>query len=205
LALQEIMFSRSRRRRCSSRRLSLALRIRCRFRVSYGIGEGSVSRPELCKEGAVLARLWRRTEDPDTVAKPTPLTVAADCSTQRLPPTIAANHCQKRRRKRVPVCRLYLNPPSQASIHARTLLAFVQEECPEYVGGYVPRPDLEKCYRRDLCAREGWPLDRDSASARRAYREEIGEGRRRALCRVSGAETMIGTQIGTGRPRIGTH
>ena len=27
---------------------------------------------------------------------------------------------------------------------------------PEYVGGYVPRPDLEKFYRQDVCSRYGW-------------------------------------------------
>jgi hypothetical protein len=102
----------------------------------------------------VLARLWRQTEDP-TTAKPTPLSAVAYQSTQSLSPTIAADHCQKRRQKRVRVCRMYPKPQSQASIHARALLAFIREECPEYVGGYVPRPDLERFYRRDLCAREG--------------------------------------------------
>jgi hypothetical protein len=134
----------------------------------------------------VLARLWRRTEDPDTVAKPMPLTVVADCSTQPLPPTIAANRCQKRRRKRVRVCRLYLKPPSQASIHARTLLAFVQEECPEYVGGYVPRPDLEKCYRRDLCAREGWKPRHWTAIAR-----QLGELTEKKSVRDGGERFVV--------------
>jgi hypothetical protein len=137
----------------------------------------------------VLARLWRRTEDPDTVAKPMPLTVAAHCCPQPLPPTIATDLCQKRRRKRVRVCRLYPKPQSQASIHARALLAFIQEECPEYVGGYVPRPDLERFYRRDLCTREGWGPHHWTAIAR-----QLGELTKRKSVR-HGGERFVGYRI----------
>jgi hypothetical protein len=137
----------------------------------------------------VLARLWRRTEDPDTVPKPPPLTVAAHCSTQPLPPTVAPNHCQKRRRKRVRVCRLYLKPPSQASIHARALLSFIQEECPQYVGGYVPRPDLERFYQHDLCAREGWEPHHWTAIAR-----QLGELTEKKSVR-DGGERFVGYQV----------
>jgi hypothetical protein len=110
--------------------------------------------------------MWRRTEDPDKVGKPTPLSVVTHPSTQSLPPTFAADHCQKRGQKRVRICRLYLKPQSQVSIHARALLAFIRKECPEFVGGYVPRPDLERFYRRDLCAREGWQPHHWTAIAR---------------------------------------
>jgi hypothetical protein len=137
----------------------------------------------------VLARLWRRTEGPDTVAKPTPLSVVANPRTQLLPPTIAADHCQKRRQKRVRVCRLYPKPQSQASIHARTLLAFIQEECPEYVGGYVPRPDLERFYRRDLCTREGWEPHHWTAIAR-----HLGELTEKKSVR-DGGERFVGYQV----------
>ena len=104
----------------------------------------------------MLARLWRRTEDPDTVPKPLPLTVFADRCPEPLPRTVAQTLGRKRCQKRIRVCRLYLKPPSPASIHARALLAFIQEECPQYIGGYVPRPDLEKFYRSDVCRGEGW-------------------------------------------------
>ena len=136
----------------------------------------------------MLARLWRQTEDP-TTAKPTPLSAVAYQSTQSLPPTIAADHCQKRRQKRVRVCRLYPKPQSQASIHARALLAFIREECPEYVGGYVPRPDLERFYRRDLCAREGWEPHHWSSIAR-----QLGELAEKKSAR-DGGERFIGYQV----------
>jgi uncharacterized protein with PIN domain len=51
-------------------------------------------------------------------------------------------------------------------IHARSLLAFIQEECPDYIGGYVPRPDLERFYRNDLCGREAWKPRHWTAIAR---------------------------------------
>jgi len=74
---------------------------------------------------------------------------------QILSSTTALDRRPKRRQKRVRICRLYPKPESQPLIHARALLVLVQEECPQYVGGYVPRPDLEACYR-ELCIREGW-------------------------------------------------
>ena len=33
---------------------------------------------------------------------------------------------------------------------------FIQDECPEFVGAYVPRPDLERFYRYDVCGKEDW-------------------------------------------------
>ncbi len=137
----------------------------------------------------MLARLWRRTEDPDTVPQPMSLTVATHCSTDPPPPTVAPDRCPKRRHKRVRVCRLYPKPVSQASIHARAILAFIQEECPEYVGGYVPRPDLEKFYRQDVCSRYGWPPHHWTAIAR-----HLGEITERKSVRDMG-ERFVGYRV----------
>jgi hypothetical protein len=114
----------------------------------------------------VLARLWRQTEDPPGPQKPLPPSAVAYPVPQILPSTGASDHCRKRRQKRVRVCRLYAEPPSQPLIHARALLAFIQEECPDYIGGYVPRPDLERFYLNDLCEREGWKPRHWTAIAR---------------------------------------
>jgi hypothetical protein len=90
------------------------------------------------------------------VPKPLPLTVVADRCLEPVAAADARDPSPKRRQKRVRVCRLYPKPPSEPLIHARALLAFIQEWSPEFVGGYVPRPDLEKLYRRDLCNLKGW-------------------------------------------------
>ena len=97
-------------------------------------------------------RLWTR---PDRIE---------ELSSQPLPPTVAASLVQsdapidgpKRRPKPVRICRLYVTTPSEPLVHARALLAFIQEECPNFVGGYVPRSDLERFYRNDLCNLNGW-------------------------------------------------
>jgi hypothetical protein len=92
----------------------------------------------------VLARLWRRVEtEPDTAPKPLPQIDVSYPGPQVLPATAVSDRCPKRGQNRVRVCRLYPKPPSQPLIHARALLALVREECPQYVGGYIPRPDLE--------------------------------------------------------------
>jgi len=122
------------------------------------------------RDANVLARLWRRTEDADTVSKPLPLNIVANSSPEHLPLTDASNHCRKRRQKRVRVCRLYREPPSQAAIHARALLVFIQDGCPDYVGGYVPRPDLERFYRHDVCPHKGWKPQHWTAIARQLVR-----------------------------------
>ena len=114
----------------------------------------------------MLARLWTRS---DRVEELTP---------QPLPPTVATTAAgflvqsatpidgPKRRPKPVRICRLYVMTPSEPLIHARALLAFIQEECPNFVGGYVPRPDLEKFYRHDLCNLKGWAPHHWTAIAR---------------------------------------
>lgn len=105
----------------------------------------------------MLARLWKRTDtEAETAPEPMPQTVVVNPRALPASPTDALKPCRKRRSKRVQVCRLYPKPPPKTQVHARALLAFIQEECPQFIGGYVPRPDLERFYRRDLCAREGW-------------------------------------------------
>ena len=115
----------------------------------------------------MLARLWRRAEELDTVPKPLPPTVVANRCAEPLPRTVAQTLSRERRQKRVRVCRLYPKPAAKPLLHAQALLAFIQEECPQYVGGYVPRPDLEKFYRGDVCRREGWEPYHWTAIARR--------------------------------------
>jgi len=105
----------------------------------------------------VLARLWRPTDfKTEPAPKPLPLIGVANLCLDPVSPTAAPSPAPKRRSKRVRVCRLYPKPPSQPLIHAGALLAFIQEYSPEFVGGYVPRPDLERFYRRDLCKLKGW-------------------------------------------------
>jgi hypothetical protein len=114
----------------------------------------------------VLARLWSRVEpEPQATPKPLPLTDARHPWRQPPPPTAASHRCHKPRQKAVRVCRLYPEPPSQAAIHAQALIALIQEECPQHIGGYVPRPDMESCYR-ELCMREGWKVRHWTAIAR---------------------------------------
>ena len=114
----------------------------------------------------MLARLWTRS---DRIEEP---------SSQPLPPTVAATLAgslvqsaapidgAKRRPKPVRICRLYVASPSEPLVHARALLAFIQEECPNFVGGYVPRSDLEKFYRNDPCNLNGWAPHHWTAIAR---------------------------------------
>ncbi len=113
----------------------------------------------------MLARLWRQSEEPIAAPKPLPPAAAGYHIPQLPPSTVASNHSPKRRQKRVRVCRLYPEPVSEAETHARALLALVQEECPQFIGGYVPRPDLEACYL-ELCEREGWKRRHWTAIAR---------------------------------------
>ena len=74
----------------------------------------------------------------------------------------------KRRPKRVQIARLYPQRPSESSRHARALLNFIGEECPDFIGSYIPKTDLERTYR-ELCVAE-WmensPLDGDRPSPR---------------------------------------
>ena len=114
----------------------------------------------------MLARLWTRSDRIEEIA-PQPLepTVAATTAGS-LVQSAATTGGLKRRPKPVRICRLYVTEPSEPLVHARALLAFIQEECPNFVGGYVPRPDLERFYRHDLCNLKGWAPHHWTAIAR---------------------------------------
>lgn len=71
----------------------------------------------------------------------------------------------KRRPKRVQIARLYPERPSEASKHARALIDFIQEECPDFAGLYVPKSDLERTYW-ELCAVQSWETHHWTAIAR---------------------------------------
>jgi hypothetical protein len=61
----------------------------------------------------------------------------------------------KRRRKRVQVEGLFLEPEPEPLMHARAILRLVQTECPDKNGKYVPHSHLERTYRQ-MCAQNDW-------------------------------------------------
>lgn len=135
----------------------------------------------------MLARLWQSSDRP-AAPKPLPGTGDVDYRPEPPPSLPIQDRSRKRRQKRVRVCRLYPKPPSEPLIHARALLAHVQHECPEYVGGYVPRPDLDACYH-EFCKREGWKPRHWTAIAR-----QLGELTDRKTVRDCG-QRFVGYQI----------
>jgi hypothetical protein len=159
---------------------------------------GAVLRLSL-QEGAVLARSLRQRDD----GSPAPIAAATAVgySFPELPPQSATyNPGRKRRQNSVRICRLYPEPPTEAEIHARAVLALVQEHCPDHIGGYVPRFDLETCYR-EFCAQEGWRARHWTAIARElgkltAKKELRQRGQRFIAYRIP--KERIGTRIGTG-------
>lgn len=62
---------------------------------------------------------------------------------------------RSRRPPLVKVGRLYPERKSEPEVHARGLLKYVQTECEQLVGSYVPKADLESAYC-ELCELEGW-------------------------------------------------
>jgi hypothetical protein len=113
----------------------------------------------------VLARLLRRRECmAEVVPQPMPTTGAPQHYHGSLSLSAAPNQSsastpsavtRKRRRKRVRVEGLYLEREPEPKLHARALLRLIQDECPEKVGGFIPRGHLERAYR-ELCDHEGW-------------------------------------------------
>jgi hypothetical protein len=75
------------------------------------------------------------------------------------------NAVPKRRPKPVQIARLYPQRPSEPLRHARALIDLIQEECPDFVGLYVPKSDLERTYR-ELCAAKSWEAHHWTAIAR---------------------------------------
>ena len=65
------------------------------------------------------------------------------------------NTAPKRRPRPIQIARLYPEAPPAPLRQARALLDLIREECPDFVGRYVPRSDLERTYR-ELCAAETW-------------------------------------------------
>jgi len=89
-------------------------------------------------------------------------------------PTTAPNTCSKlvrrkavpkSRRKPVQIARLYPQRPPEPLRQARALIDLIREECPEIVGLYVPKSDLERTYR-ELCAAKSWQTHHWTAIAR---------------------------------------
>ena len=89
-------------------------------------------------------------------------------------PATAPNACSKlvyrkavptRRPKPVQIARLYPQRPSEPLRQARALIDLIRDECPNFVGLYVPKSDLERTYR-ELCAAESWETHHWTAIAR---------------------------------------
>ena len=93
----------------------------------------------VCASGGLQRR--HEPSAPNVVPYPRPLP-----STQSAAP--------KRRPQRIRVGRLYPEKLSEPQMHSRALLAFIQEECPQLVGTYVPCSDLARSYE-ELAATEG--------------------------------------------------
>jgi hypothetical protein len=73
----------------------------------------------------------------------------------RHPRPVAATGARSRRRQRIEVASLYPTTPEPALVHARTLLAFIQDQSPQFIGKFVPQADLARFYI-ELCRIEGW-------------------------------------------------
>ena len=50
-------------------------------------------------------------------------------------------------------------------MHARALVELIRKECPDFVGRYIPKSDLERTYF-ELCSIEGWRRRHWTAIAR---------------------------------------
>src|SRR4051794_2618415 len=98
----------------------------------------------------MLARLFRSIEGeprtplprtsltmPQSSAQPSGSTSGPDRRSK--PPY--QNTGPKHRPKPVRIARLYPQLPSEPSRHARALIDLIQEECPDFVGLYVPKSD----------------------------------------------------------------
>jgi hypothetical protein len=121
----------------------------------------------------VLARLLRRTESPgQLLPQPAPLTAALDqCSHSLIFSTVPKQDAEsaaktgppKRRRKGLRVEGLYLEREPEPARHARALLELIQDECPEKIGGFIPRSHLSRATASYATAKDGkywvgWPL-----------------------------------------------
>jgi len=71
----------------------------------------------------------------------------------------------KRRQRSVQIARLYPDDLPEPLRQARALIDLIREECPDFVGLYVPKSDLERTYR-ELCAAESRETHHWTAIAR---------------------------------------
>ena len=76
-----------------------------------------------------------------------------------LPPTLVSipgrNPPPKRRPKPIVVSRLFPQPKPELYVHARALLAYIQEYSSDVIGTYVPVADMHIVYL-DVCGLQGW-------------------------------------------------
>jgi hypothetical protein len=126
----------------------------------------------------VLAHLWKKRLS--TVA-PTPgaVLVSATVAPNAGLPQGSLSEAPKRAHKGVRIGRLYPERRSKPLVHAQALIAFVQVQCPELIGAYVPHRDLDGAYG-ELCAKEGWKRCSWTAIARQLTAMKI---KKRALKR----------------------
>lgn len=113
----------------------------------------------------VLARLWGRkgegeglalqTLRADGVPNPSPLSMPATHAPSREPQGAGPARRPKRRSRPTTLSRLYPETPPEPAGHAKILLELIREECPQFVGTYVPSSDLSRFYG-ELCTRHGW-------------------------------------------------
>ena len=102
---------------------------------------------------------------------PATISQAADQSSDQTPrlngsckPTCEST-VRKRRPRPAQIARLYPEPAAEPLRQARALIDLIREECPDFVGRYVPKSDLERTYR-ELCAAEAWEPKHWTAIAR---------------------------------------
>ena len=102
---------------------------------------------------------------PTDVPGPRPQPSSQTTGLNQCPASWIPTAAPKRRPKPVRVGRLYPEKASEPQMHAKALLAFIQEECPQLIGAYVPCSDLARSYE-ELAAVEGWSARGWTAIAR---------------------------------------
>ena len=98
-------------------------------------------------------------------SQPSPQLAASTSGPNTCSKPVYQNAVRNRRPKRVQIARLYPERPSEPLRQARALIDLIREECPNFVGLYVPKSDLERTYR-ELCAAESWEVHHWTAIAR---------------------------------------
>ena len=99
----------------------------------------------------------------------------------------------KRRQRSVQIARLYPDDLPEPLRQARALIDLIREECPDFVGRYVPKSDLERTYR-ELCTAESLgnsPLDGDRPAAWEPDEKARGETRGRSIYRLPNSVASV--------------